>query len=673
MTAHAHGASGGAWPHRLRRWLLAGAVAMGAAAAAAQAPDVDAPAGLPAGAVPAPVDATAGRLDPARVAAWLDGIVPYLLEQGDLAGAVVTVVERDRVVVERGYGLADVAAGTPVDPAATLFRPGSISKLFVWTAVMQLVEQGRLDLDADIDGYLDVAVSRGGTPITLRHVMTHTTGLEERLRHLIVLGPDHPSSDRAFLLDWVPARIAEPGTRPAYSNYATGLAARIVERVSGSSFEDYAQRHILAPLGMRHASFHQQLPPALAGDAARGYLLGSGEAYPAEKVTSPGVGGLYVSGGDMSRFMRAFLQGGTLDGQRILAADTVATMFAPQPGRPEPLAPMGLGWITSHSGGYPVVSHGGTSLFFYSWLYLLPEQGIGVYLSTNSAGRDRAGAQLRGQVFERFVETFLPPRPVADVVPTVDAATAAAHAAALAAVDWRSTRRSDSSFLRLGDLLSPFRVTRHDDGTIALDLLRDAAGTPLRWRETAPWMWQEVGGRQRLAAIVEDDRPVYFSAEPLSAIMGFEPVPAWRSARWLGPASGLALLVLLGTAAVRGAAVPIRRRYRVAAPATGSLRRLQTVAALLPPMAAVGWVVYLGVLDSTPDGLLDPSLVALACMRVMAWLALAAVPALAWVAWRQPAHWPRPVRLWSWVLVLAAAVITWGVLVHGLASPGSGY
>src|SRR5690606_18447636 len=158
-------------------------------------------------------------LDRARVDAWLDGLVPYLMARGDLAGAVVTVVEDGRVVTERGFGYADVAGRSPVDPETTLFRPGSVSKLFTWTAVMQLVEQGRLDLDTDINTYLDFQVPAKGEPITLRHIMTHTSGLEERLRHLIVLGPDHPDDADRFRRDHVPAQIFPPGTRPAYSNY----------------------------------------------------------------------------------------------------------------------------------------------------------------------------------------------------------------------------------------------------------------------------------------------------------------------------------------------------------------------------------------------------------------------------------------------------------------------
>src|SRR4029077_548444 len=111
--------------------------------------------------------------------AWLDGYMPYALHSGDIAGAVVAIVKDGRVLTERGYGFSDVEKRTPVDPEKTLFRPGSVSKLLTWTAVMQLVEQGKIDLDADVNKYIDFKIpERDGKPITLRNIMQHTAGFE---------------------------------------------------------------------------------------------------------------------------------------------------------------------------------------------------------------------------------------------------------------------------------------------------------------------------------------------------------------------------------------------------------------------------------------------------------------------------------------------------------------
>src|ERR1700729_2565236 len=158
--------------------------------------------------------------------AWLDGYLPYALAQGDIAGAVVVIVKDGQVLTQRGYGYADLAARQRVDPATSMFRPGSISKLFTWTAVMQLVEQNKIDLDVDVNRYLDFTIPPyEGAPITMRNIMTHTPGFEPALKHLIVFQGSGPvPSLGAALKERLPKRVFAPGTTGAYSNYAVGLA-----------------------------------------------------------------------------------------------------------------------------------------------------------------------------------------------------------------------------------------------------------------------------------------------------------------------------------------------------------------------------------------------------------------------------------------------------------------
>ena len=158
-------------------------------------------------------------------------------------------------------------------PAQTLFRPGSVSKLFTWTAVMQLVERGKLDLDADVNTYLDFKIPPGpaGEPLTLRNVMTHTPGFEEAVKELITENPERLIPLGDAVKRWTPNRIFKAGTMPAYSNYATALAGYIVERVSGLSFDDYLDQNIFEPLGMAHSTFRQPLPKALEAGMSKGY------------------------------------------------------------------------------------------------------------------------------------------------------------------------------------------------------------------------------------------------------------------------------------------------------------------------------------------------------------------------------------------------------------------
>src|SRR5688572_4084836 len=161
--------------------------------------------------------------------AWLDGFLPYALARGNVAGGIVVVVKDGQVLLQKGFGYANVEKKLPVDPDQTLFRPGSVSKLFTWTAVMQQVERGKLDLDGDVNQYLDFKIPPGpdGEPITMRDLMTHTPGFEEAIKELISEDESRlvPLGDTLKL--WVPERIFKAGTTPAYSNYATALAGYI--------------------------------------------------------------------------------------------------------------------------------------------------------------------------------------------------------------------------------------------------------------------------------------------------------------------------------------------------------------------------------------------------------------------------------------------------------------
>ena len=166
--------------------------------------------------------ATQGRpLTADDVNAWLDGFMPFALGKGQIPGAVVVVVKDGQILTERGFGYADVAKQTPVDPRMTLFRPGSISKLFTWTAVMQQVEQGKIDLDGDVNQYLDFKVpSYHGRPITMRNIMTHTAGFEEQVKNIITEDPTQPGYID-LLKRWTPT-----STPISISRYRRATASR---------------------------------------------------------------------------------------------------------------------------------------------------------------------------------------------------------------------------------------------------------------------------------------------------------------------------------------------------------------------------------------------------------------------------------------------------------------
>ncbi|MGH7012121.1 MAG: serine hydrolase domain-containing protein, partial [Caulobacteraceae bacterium] len=255
----------------------AGLLLMGSAAPQSSSPTALEPAratqAAPVSSAPTPSSVgTSHPLTVEDVNAWLDGFRPYALKSGNIAGAVVVVVKDGQVLTEKGYGFSDVKTRTPVIPDQTLFRPGSISKLFTWTAVMQLVQEGKINLDTDVNAYLDFRIPpRFGKPITMRDLMTHTPGFEDVYQDQGVSKPAYLTSLGAYLKAHVPERIYPPGEVPAYSNYGAVLAGYIVARLSGEPFDEYIQRHIFAPLDMAHSTFAQPLPAAMRPFMSQGY------------------------------------------------------------------------------------------------------------------------------------------------------------------------------------------------------------------------------------------------------------------------------------------------------------------------------------------------------------------------------------------------------------------
>ena len=196
-----------------------------------------------------------------------------------------------------------------------MFRLASISKLFTWVSVMQLAEQGKLDIDADVNTYLDFKIAPAfNKPITLRNLMTHTGGFEEVVRDIIYVEPHKSTSLRDFLIDNQPRRMYPPGEIPAYSNYGVGLAGYIVQRVSREPFEQYVSEHIFQPLGMKHSSFNEPMTTELAPDVSDGYRNNTTKPVIGFEIFNPApAGGISSSAGDMEKFALALLNGGELE------------------------------------------------------------------------------------------------------------------------------------------------------------------------------------------------------------------------------------------------------------------------------------------------------------------------------------------------------------------------
>ncbi len=264
----------------------------------------------------------AGISDPALLESFFDGMMNDHLKSKHIAGAVVAVVKDGNIFLKKGYGYFDYENKRPVSPDSTLFRIGSISKTFTWIAVMQLAAQGKLNLDQDINVYLTdfrIPDVKGG-PITLRNLMTHTPGFEDRL--LGIFGKDEKSIRPygEILNEQLPERVRPSGIEMSYSNHGTGIAAYIVEKVSGLNWDEYVDLNILKPLGMDHTTFRQPLPGHLVGMVSKGYNYenGSLKEYGFEFIPLAAVGGASATADNMARYMITHLQLGRYNDISIL-------------------------------------------------------------------------------------------------------------------------------------------------------------------------------------------------------------------------------------------------------------------------------------------------------------------------------------------------------------------
>jgi CubicO group peptidase (beta-lactamase class C family) len=488
--------------------------------------------------------------------AFLDALLPAQLVNRDIAGAVVAVVKDGQVLLAKGYGYADFAAKVPVDADKTLFRPGSIAKLFTATAVMQLVEQGKLDLDRDVNDYLDFAIPKTyAEPVTLRRILTHTAGFEDAVKNLFVPSAREMRPLRDYLIAAMPQRIFRPGTVPSYSNWALTLAGYIVERTSGEPFEKYIEAHILDPLHMTRSSFAQPLPPTLESLMSQGYLAAAQGPGKFEFVLASPAGALSATATDMTRFMLAFLAEGTLDGATILKPETVRAMQARQFEVHPALHAMGLIFIDYSMNGHRIVGHGGDSIYFHSDMILMPDAQVGLFISYNSQGSRPGGG--RTEVIRGFLNRYFPDR---EMVPaTVELKTAQADGRAVSGL-YQGSRRGESTLLKVQAMLGQTAVRADADGVLTIDGMLSPRGGLKRWREIGPLLYRDRDGPD-LIAFRRDGNGIVTDLLPSSPTYMAQRVTGFASRKVLLPLVGGSLGLLVTTLLLWPVAVLIRKRY----------------------------------------------------------------------------------------------------------------
>lgn len=354
--------------------------------------------------------------DTSTFSGYFDAQIPAYLREYNIVGAAVAVVENGTPVHLTGYGSANLEQHMPLDATSSLMHIGSAGKTFTAVAIMQLVERGLLDLDADVNAYLDFAIpATFAQPITIRHLLTHTSGFEAHDLGIMTVDAGRLPEMRAYLVGNMPARVRPPGAAIGYSNYGLALLGYVVERVAGMSLSDYLEANVLDLLSMTHSSA-QIVPPAnLNEHLAIGYSARN--AQPPEYVAAFGAAPIRSTAADMANYMIAHLQFGRFGEAQILQAETARAMQTQQFSAAPGLNGIGFGFYEFSRNGQRILGHLGTTTNFHTLMLLFPEHDLGVFVSFNSA---EGGQVLRsGRFLDDLLNQFFPDT-VTAIVPPAD-------------------------------------------------------------------------------------------------------------------------------------------------------------------------------------------------------------------------------------------------------------
>jgi proline iminopeptidase len=589
--------------------------------------------------------------DDGAIEAFFDDLLPRQLAKHHIAGAAVAMVKDGQVRFARGYGYANIATQRPVDAERTLFRTDSTGKLFVWTAVMQLAERGKLDLGADVNAYLDFTIpATFAQPITLRHLLSHSAGFEDQ-GYMFALKEEDLQTPGAFLARHMPARIWEPGQYSGYSNYGTALAGYIVERVAGQSFEEYVAERIFAPLNMTRSTFLQPLPSVLANQATENYqhVDGKFNARPFVFLQTPSAGEGHTTVIDMASFMLAHLSEGDTP---ILSAETMAQMHSRLFSHLPEVNGFAYGFAETTSNGRRILRHEGNNPGVSSTaLFLAPEDRLGVYVAYNSNGGFEPGEELRRAFFDHFfpVTAQLPAR-----VQLSDAERARLEGS------YRSTRMFHTTFgkvVRLfGGNFADVTVRANADGTFTT---QGIGASPLTWVAVAPLVLRPVDGANNaqgdLRFATDDAGQVTALFVENNPYRAFEKTP-WHETIPFQQGVGVAWLVGFLSILVGAPLVwLVGKRWPALLGANG------LAWGLLAAACALGLLFLLGLLLTAEPSLLygvTPAFLAVLALPLIALALAGASVVVTALTWQNGGWAPIPLAFYG-IGVAAMAVFAW--------------
>ena len=350
---------------------------------------------------------------PGDLQEFADKFFAKQLDELHIPGVVFIFVQGEDVIYSKGYGYANLEQKIPMDAENTVVRIGSISKSFVATAVMQLVEQGKLDLHTDVNQYLTAFQLEENypEPVTLAHLLTHTAGFEDPP---YTTSTEHTSIQplREYLATNMPPRTLAPGEVYVYCSHGIDLAALIVEEVSGVPFVEYMEQNIFKSLGMEHTQY--LLAPPMPENLATGYFYEKGGflqksvqvPQPMDYDNSYPSGSIVSTASDMAHFLKAQFQGGCYNGVCILHPETIAQMHEAQIPTSREGQKATFGFVEWSLDGQRSLSHSGAIKGFGDILEFFPDQGFGYFISFNEECWQTSACTIISEFRDQFAEYF---------------------------------------------------------------------------------------------------------------------------------------------------------------------------------------------------------------------------------------------------------------------------
>lgn len=439
------------------------------------------------------------EIDRAEFEAFLDGFVQSKMQEQHIPGVVFYMVKDGKVFLAKGYGYADLEKKTPMDPNETVLSVGSLTKLFTATACMQLVEQGKLDLFADVNEILTAfhVPETFAEPITLAHLLEHTDGLD--VAHIGIAARTEADvvPFESYLAGHLPPRVRSPGLSAVYGEHGMALAGYLVQIASGEPFEQYMHRHLLEPLHMDRSDF--RIRPDMSSNVCVGYVSAHGEHQPVQPAFAYHVtpaAGLMTTAADVGRFMLAHLNEGSYGDARILESTTANLMLRQKFGLHPMLSAWSYGFHSRYHGEEFCIEHGGMSLRTVSQLCMMPDHDIGFLIAGNSLSM-----QLHKQFHHAFLKRYFGPGTGAgfnpDAAGVIDARKFEGTYAAL--------HRSITTLERLNSMTHQTKVIVTSPTTLRTESSFDT----VEWTRIAPAVYESPDDEARIAFVFDGQHNVY--------------------------------------------------------------------------------------------------------------------------------------------------------------------